>query len=58
MSPLETKRAGPFAGVIDGYASLFGVADSGGDIVQKGAFSRSLVQRGASGVKIDRKSVV
>lgn len=49
---LEAKRAGPLAGVIEGYASLFGVADSGGDIVQKGAFSRSLAQRGASGVKM------
>jgi uncharacterized protein len=52
VSPLETKRAGPLAGVIEGYASLFGVVDNGGDIVQKGAFSRSLAHRGASGVKM------
>lgn len=54
----ETKRATlPLAattitGVIEGYASLFGVADTGGDIVMPGAFSRSLAQRGATGVKL------
>jgi uncharacterized protein len=52
MTSLETKRAGPLAGVIDGYAALFGVADSGGDIVQPGAFARSLAQRGRTGVKM------
>jgi uncharacterized protein len=40
------------AGVFEGYASLFGVLDSGGDIVERGAFARSLKQRGASGVKL------
>jgi len=30
------------AGVITGYASVFGVADQGGDIVQKGAYTASL----------------
>jgi hypothetical protein len=54
----ETKRATlPLAhtsagGVIEGYASLFGVADTGGDIVMAGAFTRSLAHRGASGVKM------
>lgn len=54
----ETKRAAlPLAhtsagGVIEGYASLFGVADTGGDIVMAGAFTRSLARRGASGVKM------
>lgn len=28
--------------LIEGYASLFGVADAGGDIVRAGAFARSL----------------
>lgn len=28
--------------VIEGYASLFGACDQGGDVVQKGAYSRSL----------------
>jgi HK97 family phage prohead protease len=54
----ETKRASlplaqtTAAGVIEGYASLFGVADTGGDIVMPRAFSRSLAQRGAAGVKL------
>jgi HK97 family phage prohead protease len=58
MDRNETKRAAlPLAhttagGVIEGYASLFGVADTGGDIVMAGAFMRSLVRRGASGVKM------
>lgn len=53
----ETKRATPLAradaaGVIEGYASLFGVVDTGGDMVMAGAFRRSLARRGASGVKM------
>lgn len=54
----ETKRASPSlahvsaAGVIEGYASLFGVADTGGDIVIAGAFTQSLARRGAGGVKM------
>jgi uncharacterized protein len=40
------------AGTFSGYASLFGVADLGGDIVVKGAFRRSLAQRGPRGVKL------
>lgn len=55
---LEIKRAAlsasqtDVAGRIDGYASLFGVTDSGGDIVMPGAFARSLARRGAAGVKM------
>lgn len=33
--------------LIEGYASLFGVADSGGDIVRAGAFARSLKRAGS-----------
>ncbi|MGD9545213.1 MAG: HK97 family phage prohead protease [Methylocystis sp.] len=40
------------AGVFSGYASLFGVVDSGGDMVMAGAFARSLIKRGAAGVKM------
>jgi phage head maturation protease len=29
-------------GLIEGYASLFGAADQGGDIVEQGAYARSL----------------
>jgi HK97 family phage prohead protease len=40
------------AGAFSGYASLFGVVDSGGDVVMAGAFARSLIKRGAQGVKM------
>ena len=56
--PREMKRAAippPImneTGLIEGYASLFGVRDSGGDIVTAGAFARSLRRRGARGVKM------
>lgn len=32
--------------LIEGYASLFGIADNGGDIVRAGAFTRSLKRGG------------
>ncbi len=43
-------RAG--AGVIAGYASLFGRADLGGDVVMPGAFAGSLRRRGARGIRM------
>jgi HK97 family phage prohead protease len=55
---LEIKRAAippPItddAGMIEGYASLFDMRDTGGDIVVAGAFARSLRRRGAHGVKM------
>ena len=39
-------------GVFEGYASLFGVADLGKDVVEAGAFALSLSRRGASGVRM------
>lgn len=54
----EIKRADAriaatsLAGLVDGYASLFGVVDDGGDMVVAGAFARSLRKRGAAGVKM------
>jgi uncharacterized protein len=39
-------------GVFEGYASLFGVVDLGKDLVERGAFSDSLVKRGISGIKL------
>jgi HK97 family phage prohead protease len=36
----------------EGYASLFGIADSSGDVVAPGAFARSLRQRGPSRVRL------
>lgn len=39
-------------GTFSGYASLFGVEDLGRDIVEAGAFSKSLAKRGAAGIKM------
>lgn len=39
-------------GVFEGYGSLFGIADLGGDVVVAGAFKDSLIKRGALGVKL------
>ncbi len=56
--PPETKRAivpaaqASLAGIIEGYASIFGVADAGGDIVMPGAFARALARGGARQVKM------
>jgi HK97 family phage prohead protease len=38
-------------GRVEGYASLFGVPDYGGDVVMPGAFAASLRRRGTSGVR-------
>jgi HK97 family phage prohead protease len=61
FGPLETKFRG-FDGElalkdgaeIAGYASLFGAADQGGDVVQKGAYGASLgrLAKAGSGVKM------
>ena len=39
-------------GVFEGYASLFGVADLGKDVVMPGAFADSLKSRAAAGVRM------
>lgn len=39
-------------GVFSGYASLFGRVDLGKDVVEKGAFARSLKARGAAGIRM------
>ncbi|MFD0936589.1 HK97 family phage prohead protease, partial [Methylobacterium trifolii] len=39
-------------GHFTGYASVFGVPDLGRDVVAAGAFSASLRQRGAGGVRM------
>lgn len=39
-------------GDFEGYASLFDIADLGGDMVMRGAFAQSLLKRGARGVKM------
>ena len=40
------------AGVFEGYASMFGAIDLGGDVVERGAFRDTLDKRGAAGVKM------
>ncbi|WP_029030648.1 HK97 family phage prohead protease [Salinarimonas rosea] len=40
------------SGIFEGYASLFGVTDLARDVVQPGAFGRSLASRGARGVRM------
>ena len=37
---------------IEGYASLFGRTDGGGDVVARGAYAGSLVRLGASGIRV------
>ena len=45
-------KAADEAGVFEGYASVFGNKDQGGDIVAPGAFAKSLKGRGVKGVKM------
>lgn len=55
-SPLQIKSAGPRDGLDEGtftgYASVFGNVDSHGDIVQPGAFAKSLQRWAESGDSI------
>ena len=39
-------------GVFEGYASLFGIADLGKDVVIPGAFADSLTRRGVAGIRM------
>lgn len=39
-------------GSFSGYASLFGEVDLGKDVIERGAFQNSLVERGAKGVRM------
>ena len=48
--PLESKFAGDAAvGSFEGYASVYGVIDAGGDSVAPGAFTRTLAERKING---------
>lgn len=40
------------SGVFEGYGAVFGNRDLGGDIIEPGAFSKSLKARGSRGVKM------
>ena len=58
MIKLETKRASlalsevEIDGSFSGYASVFGLPDLGKDIIEKGAFAKSLLTRKSSGVRM------
>lgn len=59
MSSLTLKKAALGAikaigdeGTFEGYASTFGVLDQGGDIVVKGAYAKTLADRGPRGIKL------
>src|SRR4051794_9575933 len=45
-------RAVAADGTFSGYASLFGVADLGRDVMMPGAFAASLARRGPSGIRM------
>ena len=51
QASFELKRVGE-DGSFSGFASLFGEADLGGDLVLPGAFRKSLEKRGPKGVKL------
>ena len=50
--PVKVKTEGMADGDFIGYASVFGVKDSYGDIVQKGAFGKTLVDWAAKSAPI------
>ena len=58
MTKLETKRASlaleevEIDGSFSGYASVFGLPDLGNDVIEKGAFAKSLASRKSSGVRM------
>jgi HK97 family phage prohead protease len=47
--PLDLKAADDATGVFSGYGSVFGNQDSYGDVVERGAFERSLKEHRAKG---------
>lgn len=53
---MSAVRKAPVAieaeGRVSGYASLFGRVDQSGDIVERGAFARTLKERGAAGIRM------
>jgi HK97 family phage prohead protease len=49
-APARLSALGPDE--FEGYASLFGVADNGGDVVAPGAFARSLRARGIANIRL------
>ncbi|WP_425440695.1 HK97 family phage prohead protease [Phreatobacter cathodiphilus] len=55
MSPATAyppARLDPVTGIFTGYASLFGIPDAQNDVVERGAFSASLLRRGTAGIRM------
>jgi hypothetical protein len=55
MSPAAAyppPRLDPVTGIFTGYASLFGIPDAQNDVVERGAFSASLLRRGTAGIRM------
>lgn len=44
--PFEVKEVDVEQGVFEGYAAVFGNIDDGGDVIEKGAFAKTLMERG------------
>ncbi|MBA4610918.1 HK97 family phage prohead protease [Stappia taiwanensis] len=49
--PAHPPTVHPPTAVVSGYASLFGSLDDAGDLVMRGAFHRSLRERGPAGIR-------
>jgi len=49
---MNNDLSGRETGAFEGYASVFDRMDRGRDIVCKGAFARSIAERGARGIKL------
>src|SRR5262249_16901881 len=50
--PYEKKFATGELGAISGYAAVFNVTDSTGDVILPGAFANTLREKGAGGVRM------
>ena len=50
--PVALAEAAAGVGVIEGYASLFGLPDQGGDVVARGAFAASLKRLADEGKRV------
>lgn len=51
-APVADELTSDRAGEFEGYASLFNLPDLGRDLVEPGAFTRSLARRGPSGIRL------
>lgn len=52
LDSLRDLKAVTEAGEIEGYAAVFDVIDDGLDVVARGAFRRSLKERGSDGIRL------